>query len=71
MSIVESLLRIVDPVQAQHREQERKVAREQPKREDAGEPPRFACRVCALEDTQDSYCGSCLADTMQAVPRPR
>jgi hypothetical protein len=64
MSIVETLLRIVDPVQAEQREQERKVAREQPKREDAGDPPRFVCRVCALEDTQGAYCPTCLADTM-------
>jgi hypothetical protein len=71
MSIVESLLRIVDPVQAEQREQERKVAREQPKREHAGDPPRFSCRVCALEDTQGGYCPACLADTMQPVPRPR
>jgi hypothetical protein len=68
MSIVESLLRIVDPVGAQQREEERKVAREQPKREHPGDPPRFVCRVCALEDAQGGYCPACLADTMKRLP---
>lgn len=64
MSIVESLLKIVDPVQAQRREAERKVQREQPKRERDGDPPRFVCRVCHLQDAQRGYCPECLADTM-------
>ena len=64
MSIVESLLKIVDPVQAQAREQERRVAREQPKKEREGDPPHFVCRVCGHEDVQDAYCPECLADTM-------
>ena len=73
MSIVESLLKIVDPVQAQQREEERKVAREQPRREPSGDPPRFSCRVCGQEDLQGVYCPVCLADTMQRIggPAPR
>jgi hypothetical protein len=67
MSIVESLLRIVDPASAQQREEERKVTREQPKREHSGDPPRFVCRVCALEHAQGSYCPVCLADTMERL----
>ena len=68
MSIVESLLKIIDPVQAQAREQERRIAREQPKRERDGDPPRFVCRVCGEQDIQNAYCPQCLADTMQAAP---
>jgi hypothetical protein len=64
VSIVESLIKIVDPVQAQAREEERKVAREQPKRERDGDPPSFVCRVCGHEDLQSAYCPECLADTM-------
>ncbi|HET6149655.1 MAG TPA: hypothetical protein VFH68_19110 [Polyangia bacterium] len=64
MSIIESLLKIVDPVQAQAREAERRVAREQPKRERDGDPPHFVCRVCGRKDVQDAYCPDCLADTM-------
>ena len=67
MSIVESLLKIVDPVQARQREEGRKVQREQPKRERAGDPPRFVCRVCGHEDIQKAYCPECLADTMEAA----
>jgi rubrerythrin len=70
MSIVESLLKIVDPVQAQQREEERRVAREQPKREHAGDPPRFVCRVCGHQDIQKAYCPECLADTMEPIPEP-
>ena len=69
MSIVESLLKIVDPAEAQRREEERKAVREQPKRDDSGDPPRFVCRVCGLEDTQGNFCPSCLAGTMRKVPR--
>ena len=64
MSIIESLLKIVDPVQAQAREAERRVAREQPQREPDGDPPRFVCRVCGHVDIQKAYCPECLADTM-------
>jgi rubrerythrin len=67
MSIVESMLKLIDPVQAQAREEERKVAREQPKRDDTGEPPTFACRVCGHRDAQGSYCPTCLADTMERM----
>ena len=71
MSIVESLLKIIDPVQAQAREQERRIAREQPKRERDGDPPRFVCRVCGEQDIQNAYCPQCLADTTVAGPSPR
>ena len=50
MSIVESLTKLVDPMVARAREEERKAEREKPKRENAGDPPRFACRVCGHED---------------------
>jgi rubrerythrin len=69
MSIVESLLKIVDPVEAHRREEERKAVREEPKRDDSGDPPRFVCRVCGLEDTQGNFCPSCLAGTMRPLPR--
>jgi rubrerythrin len=68
MSIVESLTKLVDPMVARAREEERKAEREKPKRESAGDPPRFACRVCGHEDEQSGYCPTCLADTMQRIP---
>jgi uncharacterized paraquat-inducible protein A len=67
VSIVESLLKIVDPVQAQRREEERKLQREQSGRERDGDPPRFVCRVCELQDIQKAYCPRCLADTMEPL----
>jgi rubrerythrin len=69
MSIIESLSKLVDPVQAREREEERKKEREQPKREASGDPPRFACRVCGHEDTQGDFCPTCLAGTMRPLPR--
>jgi rubrerythrin len=70
MSIVESLIKLVDPVQAQAREEERRVAREQPKRDDAA-PPLFACRVCGHRSADGAYCPVCLADTMERVTTKR
>jgi rubrerythrin len=70
MSIVESLRKLVDPVQAKQDDEERRSAREQPVHEQAGDPPRFVCRVCGHEDIQKAYCPECLADTMEAVPAP-
>ena len=67
MAIVESLVRLFDPVQARQREAERKAAREQPKREHDGDPPRFACRICGHVSDDKSYCPDCLADTMEPV----
>jgi rubrerythrin len=67
MSLIESFLKIVDPAEAQQREQLRKAAREQPKRETPTDPPRFACRVCGHEDIQSAYCPTCLSDTMKPL----
>jgi rubrerythrin len=67
VSIVESLIRLVDPVQAQAREEDRRIQREQPKREAAGDPPRYRCRICGLEDEASIYCPMCLADTMRPI----
>jgi rubrerythrin len=71
MSIVESLIKLVDPVQAKEREEERRRDREQPLRSDAGAPPEFACRICGHRSTDRAYCPTCLADTMQPLPRAR
>jgi rubrerythrin len=69
VSIIESLKRLVDPVQVRQEEAERKAAREQPKREPDGDPPQFACRVCGHVGTDQSYCPQCLADTMEPVQK--
>ena len=71
MSIVESLIRLVDPVQARERETERRRVREEPKRDHAGDPPRFACRICGHESPDRSYCPACLADTMELIKPAR
>jgi rubrerythrin len=71
MSIVESLVRLVDPSQARQLEEERRKAREQPKRDADGEPPLFACRICGHVSADKAYCPECLADTMEPAPRPR
>ena len=69
MSIIESLRKLVDPVQARHEELERKGEREQVKREVAGAPPAlYRCRVCEGTSTEGGYCAACLADTMVKVP---
>ena len=69
MAIVESLIRLTDPVQARQREEERRKAREEPKRNHDGDPPRFACRVCGQVGDDNAYCPECLADTMEPLPK--
>jgi len=68
MGIVESLIRLTDPVQAREREAERKRVREEPKRDHDGDPPRFRCRVCGQVGNDKAYCPECLADTMEPLP---
>jgi rubrerythrin len=67
VSIVESLKKLVDPVQARAREEELRKEREQPKRDHSGDPPSFACRICGHVSDDKSYCPECLADTMRPV----
>lgn len=69
MSIIERLVKVVDPAEARRREEEQRKDREQPQREDSGAPPNeYQCRVCGHRDGQGAYCPSCLADTMQKAP---
>jgi hypothetical protein len=65
VSIVESLRRLVDPVEARAHEEELRVQREQPIREADGDPPTYTCRVCDHRGTEAHYCPACLADTME------
>ncbi len=68
MSIVESLVKLVDPVEARRREEERRKEREQAERNDSGDPPHeYECRVCGFRAPERAYCPTCLADTMQKV----
>ena len=71
MSIVESLIKLVDPVQARQREEERRKDREQPIRSEAVAPPELACRICGYRSTEVAYCPTCLADTMEPVRRTK
>ena len=67
MSIIESLVKLVDPIQARQQQEEQRRTREEPKRTHAGDPPRFACRVCGFVGDDKAYCPECLADTMEPV----
>jgi hypothetical protein len=68
MSIIESLVKLVDPAEARRREEERRQDREQPQRAESSDPPQvFECRVCGHRDGQGAYCPTCLADTMLKV----
>jgi hypothetical protein len=69
MSIVESLKRLVDPVQARKEEAERKSAREQPIREPDGGPPGSRCRVCGQLGKDVTFCLDCLAATMEPLAK--
>lgn len=69
MSIIESLTKLVDPVAAAAREEERRTARETPKRDDTSAPPEFVCRVCGHRSTDGHFCPTCLAGTMERAAR--
>ncbi len=68
MSIIESLVKVVDPAEARRREEQRRSEREQAERADSGAPPEaYECRVCGHRDQQGAYCPTCLADTMRKL----
>jgi rubrerythrin len=67
VSLIETFKKIVDPVQAREREEELRKEREQPKRDQSSDPPRYVCRICGHASDDKSYCPECLADTMRPV----
>jgi rubrerythrin len=68
VSIIESLIKIVDPAGAQEREEIRRVARELPEKENTSAPPEFVCRVCGHRSADGQFCPVCLAGTMERAP---
>jgi hypothetical protein len=70
VSIVESLRRLVDPVEARARQEELRIEREQPIREADGDPPSYACRVCGHRGIEPDFCPTCLAETMVRADDP-
>ncbi|MBX5482302.1 MAG: hypothetical protein IRZ16_10775 [Myxococcaceae bacterium] len=80
MSIIRSLIRLVDPIQ--HREEEAKHKRWMQQfatpDPDDGDPPEEAslmqdvpiprrCRVCGRVEKEARYCPDCLADTLTPI----
>jgi hypothetical protein len=64
MSILDSLLRFIDPIEFRQKQQERRRASraEAPRR--AGPP--LVCRVCGYTGgPEHRYCPRCLAETME------
>ncbi len=73
MSIIQSLLRLFDPIA--HREQQTEKRRKADAKQAAERPdqpprsePRLMCRVCGYEGT-GPFCPRCLAATMEARRR--
>jgi hypothetical protein len=71
MGIIESLTKLVDPAAARAREEELKVTRETPKRDDSAAPPELVCRLCGHRSTEGPFCPVCLAETMERVAKRR
>lgn len=67
VSIVQSLKKLVDPERARQEAAQLKKERELPRREVAGDPPTYRCRICHATSTERAYCPTCLADTMVPV----
>ena len=68
MGIIESLTKLVDPAAARAREEELKVTRATPKRDDTSASPELVCRICGHRSAQGPFCPVCLAETMERVP---
>ncbi|WP_428266224.1 hypothetical protein [Haliangium sp.] len=83
MSIVWSLKRLFDIATQRYEEGELEAEREQPECTESGAPPtfewtdesppeapppRYRCRLCGADGDDDTYCFTCLADTMQVLP---
>ena len=80
MSLLWLFKRFVDPAGHHDEEEERRRQREVMPPEvadgkfDVTVPPpqeraeRYRCRVCGAEANERKFCGTCLADTMVAVP---
>lgn len=71
VSIVQSLKKLVDPERARQEAAQLERERELPRREAAGDPPTYRCRICQATSNDRSYCPACLADTMVPVTRER
>jgi rubrerythrin len=71
MGLIESLTKLVDPIAAHAREEEMKVVRETPERNETSAPPEFACRICGHRSADGHFCPTCLAGTMGRVPAGR
>jgi hypothetical protein len=86
MSILDTLLRFVDPIAHRERQEERRRKREAVPPDAEGDdvgvlperPPsaaadrRFGCRICAYETgSEHRFCPRCLAETMVPVPGPK
>ena len=77
MSILDSLLRFVDPIEFRKKQEERRQKRkvqppgvdddvELPPSRPAGEAPPLVCRVCGYSGgPEHRFCPRCLAETME------
>jgi hypothetical protein len=82
MSILDSLLRFIDPVEHRERQAQRRRAREVRPSDADGDPadepvsatgrptPLMECRVCHRRD-RTVFCPDCLAQTMEPVRERR
>jgi hypothetical protein len=54
-----------DAPQIERQARDERLDRETGKKKRDGAPPRYRCRVCALESEDGSYCPTCIAVTME------
>jgi rubrerythrin len=68
MSMLDPLLRWIDPIAYRQKMEERRKQREAPSPERARSPLR--CRICGYEGGPTTkFCPRCLAETMEAAPK--
>ncbi len=68
MSIIQTLKKLVDPLQAQKEAAELEARLNPTLQKEAADPPSFVCKVCGYQDREGTYCPECLAPTMELAP---
>jgi hypothetical protein len=71
VGLIESLKKLVDPAAAHAPEEELKIVREMPKRDDTSARPELVCHVYGHRSPHGPFCSACLAETMERVPHGR
>ncbi len=67
MSLIWSLKKLIDPIQARKEEAGHQEHLVMPGQQESGDKISYQCKACGLIDERGDYCPQCLAQTMEPV----